>query len=414
MITVLPRRNLIAHRIVTLAAALITLLLVSACSTGGVSVGSLFSDDKPEAGNAQQQDQQTAPFGSATGGPVKVAILLPLSASGQTAVIGKALKNAAEAALLDSGSQNIQLITKDTQGNADGARTAVNAALNEGATLILGPLLSAEVQAISPIARQRNVPVIAFSSVAGVAGNGVYLMSFLPGEEVSNLVRYAAKQGIRNIAAMVPQSAYGSTAENALNQAVAAYGARVVALDRYPRSSAGVASTSQAVAGKIANSTNDIQGLFLPEGGTMLANAGNGLSAAGVSSGKVRMLGTGLWDERSTSNVQLVSGGWYAGVSPSLIARFSQRYQQAYGNTPPRLASLAYDAVSLAVIVTRKAPGGRVSAQAITNPEGFKGVNGLFRFRPTGLVERGLSILEVTPTGPREVSPAPNRFTAGF
>jgi branched-chain amino acid transport system substrate-binding protein len=414
MITVLPRRNLIAHRIVTLAAALITLLLVSACSTGGVSVGSLFSDDKPEAGNAQQQDQQTAPFGSATGEPVKVAILLPLSASGQTAVIGKALKNAAEAALLDSGSQNIQLITKDTQGNADGARTAVNAALNEGATLILGPLLSAEVQAISPIARQRNVPVIAFSSVAGVAGNGVYLMSFLPGEEVSNLVRYAAKQGIRNIAAMVPQSAYGSTAENALNQAVAAYGARVVALDRYPRSSAGVASTSQAVAGKIANSTNDIQGLFLPEGGAMLANAGNGLSAAGVSSGKVRMLGTGLWDERSTSNVQLVSGGWYAGVSPSLIARFSQRYQQAYGNTPPRLASLAYDAVSLAVIVTRKAPGGRVSAQAITNPEGFKGVNGLFRFRPTGLVERGLSILEVTPTGPREVSPAPNRFTAGF
>ena len=123
MITVLPRRNLIAHRIVTLAAALITLLLVSACSTGGVSVGSLFSDDKPDAGNAQQQDQQTAPFGSATGGPVKVAILLPLSASGQTAVIGKALKNAAEAALLDSGSRNIQLITKDTQGNADGART---------------------------------------------------------------------------------------------------------------------------------------------------------------------------------------------------------------------------------------------------------------------------------------------------
>ena len=168
---------------------------------------------------------------------------------------------------------------------------AVNAALNEGATLILGPLLSAEVQAISPIARQRNVPVIAFSSVAGVAGNGVYLMSFLPGEEVSNLVRYAAKQGIRNIAAMVPQSAYGSTAENALNQAVAANGARVVALDRYPRSSAGVASTSRAVAGKIANSTNDIQGLFLPEGGAMLANAGNGLSAAGVSSGKVRMLG---------------------------------------------------------------------------------------------------------------------------
>ncbi len=415
MITVLPRRNSIARRIVALAAMLLTLLVVSACSTGGVSVGSLFSDDKPEAGNTGQA-QDVSPFGSpgGSGGPVKVAILLPLSAPGQTASIAKALKNAAEAALLDSGSQNIQLLTKDTSGNADGARTAANAALNEGATLILGPLLSAEVQAISPIARQRNVPVIAFSSVAGVAGNGVYLMSFLPSEEVSNLVRYAATQGIRNLAAMVPQSAYGGTAENALNQAAAANGARIVALDRYPRSAAGVASTSKAVAGKIANSTNDIQGLFLPEGGSMLANAANGLTAAGVTSGKVRMLGTGLWDERSTSNVQLVSGGWYAGVSPDLIARFSGRYQKAYGSTPPRLASLAYDAVSLAVIVTRTAPGGRAAAQDITNPEGFKGVNGLFRFRRNGLVERGLSILEVTPTGPREVSPAPDRFSAAF
>ena len=415
MITELPRRNSIARRIVTLAAMLMTVLMISACSTGGVSVGSLFSDDSPDSGNTGQQAQEVSPFGApGSGGPAKVAILLPLSAPGQTASIAKALKNAAEAALLDSGSQSIQLLTKDTSGNADGARAAANAALNEGATLILGPLLSAEVQAISPIARQRNVPVIAFSSVAGVAGNGVYLMSFLPSEEVSNLVRYAATQGIRNLAAMVPQSAYGGTAENALNQAAAANGAKIVALDRYPRSAAGVASTSKAVAGKVANSTNDIQGLFLPEGGSMLANAANGLTAAGVTSGKVRMLGTGLWDERSTSNVQLVSGGWYAGVSPDLIARFSGRYQKAYGSTPPRLASLAYDAVSLAVIVTRNAPGGRASAQDITNPEGFKGVNGLFRFRRNGLVERGLSILEVTPTGPREVSPAPDRFSAAF
>lgn len=414
MITELPRRNSIARRIVTLAAMLMTLLVVSACSTGGVSVGSLFSDDKTEAGNTGQQAQDVSPFGTpgASGGPVKVALLLPLSAPGQTASIAKALKNAAEAALLDSGSESIQLLTKDTSGNADGARTAVNAALKEGATLILGPLLSAEVQAVAPIARQRNVPVIAFSSVAGVAGNGVYLMSFLPSEEVSNLVRYAASQGIRNLAAMIPQSAYGGTVENALNQAAVANGAKIVALDRYTRSVAGVASTSKAVAGKIANSTNDIQGLFLPEGGPMLANAANGLTAAGVTSGKVRMLGTGLWDERATSNVQLVIGGWYAGVSPDLIARFTGRYQKAYGSTPPRLASLAYDAVSLAIIVTRTAPGGKATAKDITNPEGFKGVNGLFRFRRNGKVERGLSILEVTPTGPREVSPAPDRFSA--
>jgi hypothetical protein len=175
-----------------------------------------------------------------------------------------------------------------------------------------------------------------------------------------------------------------------------------------------VTSTSQAVAGKIANATNEIQALFLPEGGPMLANAGNALVDSGVKPGSVQMFGTGLWDERSTSNIRLINGGWYAGVSPQLVQRFETRYQQGYGNSPPRIASLAYDAVSLAVIIASNAPGGRITPQAITNPEGFAGVNGLFRFRPNGLIERGLSILEVTPTGPREISPAPTRFGGNF
>jgi branched-chain amino acid transport system substrate-binding protein len=405
-------RNLIRFAMRTFALVAMAFLL-QACSTGGVNMGSLFKDDKPQSEQAQpQQPQQNLP--PASGAPVKVALLLPLSAPGQTASIGKALKNAAEAALLDAGSRNIELITKDTRGNADGARVAANAALNDGAGLILGPLLSSEVKAVKPIAGQRGVPVIAFSSVASVAGNGVYLMSFLPGEEVSNLIRYAKQQGISNIAAMVPQNAYGSTAEQALNQAASQHGVQIVAMDRFPRNSGAISSTSQAVAGKVANPTNNIQGLFLPEGGSMLADAANSLSNAGLTPGRTRMLGTGLWDDRATHSLALLNGGWYAGVSPALVERFDTRYRQTYGNSPPRIASLAYDAVSLAIIVSQNAPGGRVSSGAITNPEGFRGVNGLFRFRNSGLIQRGLSILEVTSSGPREVAPAPSRFSAGL
>jgi branched-chain amino acid transport system substrate-binding protein len=405
-------RNLISYGLRALALVAMALLL-QACSTGGVNMGNLFKDDKPQAQQAEQQEAQQAPP-PVSSGPVKVALLLPLSAPGETANIGKALKNAAEAALLDAGSRNIELITKDTRGNADGARVAANAALNDGAGLILGPLLSSEVKAVKPIAGQRGVPVIAFSSVASVAGNGVYLMSFLPSEEVSNLVRYAKQQGITNIAAMVPQSAYGSTAEQALNSAAGQHGLQIVAMDRYPRNAGAVSTTSQAVAGKVANPTNNIQGLFVPEGGSMLAAAANALSNAGLSPGRTRMLGTGLWDDRATTSIALLNGGWYAGVSPALVERFDTRYRQTYGNSPPRIASLAYDAVSLAIIVSKNAPGGRVSQGAITNPEGFKGVNGLFRFRKSGLIQRGLSILEVTSTGPREIAPAPSRFSAGL
>ena len=41
------------------------------------------------------------------------------------------------------------------------------------------------------------------------------------------------------------------------------------------------------------------------------------------------------------------------------------------------------------------------SREAILNPSGFTGVDGLFRFTDQGLVQRGLAVLEVTPEGTR-------------
>ena len=158
-------------------------------------VGDLFGDE-PEP-------QQPIPVLN-----TKIALLLPLSAPGETQNIARALQHAAEMALKDLGGGG--LIVKDTGGTPDMARVAAQAALDEGAGIILGPLLSTEVQAVSPVARARNVNVIAFSSVSSVASQGTFLMSFLPDEEVSNVVRYAAAKGYRNIALLYPASQYGT------------------------------------------------------------------------------------------------------------------------------------------------------------------------------------------------------------
>ena len=98
-------------------------------------------------------------------------------------------------------------------------------------------------------------------------------------------------------------------------------------------------------------------------------------------------------------------------MSPELVERFNSKYSGVYGSNPPRIASLAYDAVSLAAGLARQ---GDFSSAAITNSAGFQGQNGLFRFRSTGLIERGLSILEMTSNGPQVVAQPPSRFGAGF
>lgn len=381
-------------------------LVLAGC--GGVDVGGFF-DSSPGPSEPQLPQSQVPQAAAA-----RVGLLLPQSASGEVGQIGKAMKQAAELALFDAGETGITLITKDTGGTPEGASAAAQAALAEGAQLILGPLLSAEVKAVSPIASGRNVPVVAFSSVRGVAGRGTYLMSFLPQEEVANIVRHASSAGIRNIAALVPNSQYGAAVQSALESSARSYGANVVMVERYTRSQSGLAAPAERIARAVNDPGKSVQALFLPEGGEMLSAAGNQLSQAGFSPVSVRMLGTGLWDDPATVNIPIAQGGWFAGVSSTSLQQFEQRYRQQYGSTPHRLASLAYDAMSLAIILARKPDANRFSNEQITNPEGFAGVNGLFRFRKDGTIQRGLSILSVTPGGNTVVAGSPSRFGENF
>jgi ABC-type branched-subunit amino acid transport system substrate-binding protein len=369
-------------------------LLLAACGSSA-NMGNLFSDD---------QSVPNIPTGGS-----KVALLLPLSATSETQKVANALKQSAELALIDARNPGITLITKDTGGTPAGAKAAAEAALSEGAELILGPLLSAEVQAVSPIARAKGVNVIAFSSVSTVAGSGTYLLAFLPEEEVGSIVRYASAKGIRNIAALYPQTQYGQKVEQALARSASANGAMVAAQQRYPRQATGITTAVQSLAASM--SADKADALFLPEGGEVLRALSTDLEQNGITPQSTKILGTGLWYDHATASIPIAKGGWYAGVSPELIGKFEGRYANNYGNKPPPIASLAYDAVSLAVSL-KKAKGG-FTEQAITNTVGFQGQNGLFRFRQNGLVERGLAILEITDTGPKVIAPAPTRFDSG-
>lgn len=341
-------------------------------------------------------------------GGVKVALILPLTGPGETARIGLAMKQAAEMALFDSGNPGIALITKDSAGSASGAQAAARAALSEGAEFILGPLLANEVQAVSPLARAQNVPVVAFSSVSATAGGGTYLLSFLPEEEVDAIVRHIGRSGLRSVLAMLPKSQYGATIERALVDAGRRNGVQLVGIERFSRTNEGINTPAKNAVAKVGE--GGVQALMIAEGGDLLRQLGFALQQAGFAPAQAKVIGTGLWDDPLTRQTPIAIGGWYAGVAPDLISRFDARYSKAYGRAPPRLASLSYDAVSLAIILAKGAEGRRFTAATITNPEGFQGINGLFRFRSNGLSERGLSILEVTSGGPKVIAPAPQRF----
>src|SRR5262249_51052846 len=198
-------------------AALASIVLLAGCS------GNL-----PDLGSSPGAPSQ--PASHIGEGKVKAGLILPLSASGNAAVAAQSMRNAAEMALAEFNNPDLQLLVKDDGGGAPGAQQAAQQALDEGAEIILGPLFALTVGPVGRAARSRGVPVIAFSTDANVAARGVYLLSFLPESDVDRIIGYAASQGRRSFAALVPDNAYGSVAEAAFKQAVGRGGGRVVAL----------------------------------------------------------------------------------------------------------------------------------------------------------------------------------------
>ena len=345
-------------------------------------------------------------------GDFKVGLILPLSASGNAGAVGQAMRNAAEMALVEFNSPGIQLLPKDDAGTAQGAQLAVQQALDEGAQVILGPLFAHSVTNAKPVARNRGVPIIAFSTDSNVAAPGAYLLSFLPESEVDRVAGYAVSQGKRSFIALVPANAYGSVAESEFRQSVARRGARIVALEHYGDDRNKIGDVARI----IAQSANQADALFIPDSGDGVTDAIAALSAAGVNVRGLALMGTQLWDDpKIFANPQL-EGGWYPAPdpnSPTGFKAFAERYRSRYRQDPPRVATQAHDAVTLiAALVRSQGPSARITNEVLTNPNGFAGVDGVFRFRADGTNQRGLAVLKVTPAGGQPLAPALRTFTA--
>ena len=348
--------------------------------------------------------------GAPSGGTVKVALLLPMTSSGNTPAVAKALKQAAELALFDFDNPGVALVPKDTHGTPDGARAAAESAVSEGAELIIGPLFAQEVTGAAPVARQANISMIAFSSDESVAGNGVYLLSFLAGRDVPRIVSFALSRGKKNFAVLVPQSPYGRIAEAAFAKAVTQGGGQAGVRATYaPNDANAMIGPVRQIANAI-KSGQQIDAVFLPAGREDLPSLAPLLASSDVMSSRVQFIGTGQWDYPGIGNEKALVGGWYPAPDPKGWSKFAASYAKTYGDTPPRLASLAYDAVSLAVSLSQNPPGQRYTEAQLTRGSGFAGVDGLFRLLPNGTSERGLAILEVREGGPQVLQPAPNSF----
>lgn len=340
--------------------------------------------------------------------PVKVAILLPLS--GSDANLGRAMLEAAQMALFDIGEETLNLLPRDT---AAGAAVAARTALEDGAGLILGPVYSADVQAVAPLARARQVNVIAFSTDRGVAGNGVFLIASTPEEQVQRVLGHAASQGLKRFAVLAPDNAYGNAVIGAAKTTAGQLNAIEPAVASFAPNQTAPEAMQEALKRLVRGPEPSFDALLLPEGGPRLKTIASQLGSSNIDPQKVRLVGTALWGtDVDLGREPALVGAWYAGPPPDTQAAFADRFSRLYGRAPPRLATLAYDAAALAAVLAKAPEAERFKGEQILNPSGFAGYEGVFRFGRNGVGQRALAVLQVEPRGTSVVSPAPQGFEA--
>ena len=334
-------------------------------------------------------------------GILRVGLLLPLT--GSSASLGEAMQRAAQMAVFDTGTQ-VELLPRDSGDSATGAGEAARSVIAQGADIILGPLFSKSVSPVAQQARAAGIDVVAFSTDTNQAGGNVFLLNFLPQASIDRVVGYGVGHGMRRYAFLAPNTQFGQLMGKAMTEAAAKYGAEVPVVDLYDSKLTDPTSVQQKL------QSAQVDAVVMADIGNRLSVVAPMLGYSGVTS---KLMGIGQWDDPAVNRQPYLSGAWYAAPDPARRADFESRYAQQFGGPPPRLATLAYDAVALtAALANQPATGGNpFTTVALQDPNGFVGIDGIFRFGPNGLVQRGLAVLEAQPSGPTVVDPAPDSFS---
>jgi hypothetical protein len=329
--------------------------------------------------------------------PVKVALLLPYGTGDPgREQIARSLENAARLAQSDIRNATLDLTVYPTAGTSAGGSAAASQAVAEGAKIIVGPLFSTSTAGAQGPASQAGLTVFSFSNNPSVAGGNVYVTGTTFENTADRLVSYGQSRGLNRYGVVYPSGLEGESARDAVTTVVGRRGATLVASQPYNLSVEGI----QASAGGAATALNSAgaNAVILTDGPTGgLAFIAEALRGNGVT--EAQFLGMQRWDiSAETLAVPSLQGGVFAAPDPSLVGAFNGRYQAAYGESPHELAGLAYDAVAAvgALVAQARAQGGSpFSTARITQPGGFAGVNGAFRFLTNGLVQRNLAIIAV-------------------
>lgn len=369
---------------------------------------------------------------------IKIALLLPLS--GQHKKLGKMLYDAAQLALFDHGDPRIVIYPFDTKGSEFSAISLMNEVVAKDIKVIVGPVFSRVVRAITPIAQKNDMIIFTFSNNTKVSTRDVYVLGLDLRQQVQRIITYAMENDIKYFSALLPGNDYGSQIVVELRKIIEMYDGMVLKTEFYiPGSKLNsnvrrvVKSLTEVPVDKEGNPLfreikkgekvpldengkplyQDIKkfktALLVTESSKKLMEIGSLLEQYNFPIGS-KLIGLSGWEGNAALHNDIFEGAWSTDLPRDNFEIYDEHFNDIYSYDPTKISALSYDIIS--VISALSAVGGEPSFKTknIRSAVGFSGVGGVFRFKNSGVVERLLEVYEVEDGKMKTIDPASFQF----
>jgi ABC-type branched-subunit amino acid transport system substrate-binding protein len=388
------------------------LIAIIICSCGS-QVTQVGDGSYKHVASGKVLEVQKYPEPSSMSNDVRVALLAPLS--GEDQQLGQNALDATQLAIFDLQANHLHLIPIDTNL---GIPAVLSRLEKEKVDLILGPVFSRDSRALHSYAVKNNINMISFSNDSSLLGlNHLFLLGYMPEQSLTHVLDYALRYGYDNIYAVLPKNKYGDLAYQAIKSTEKRLHFKLHHVERYiPTKGGGIADpvelamairkvileTNKNLASTSDNIIPPRHLLLIPEGGSRLRKLIQQLHLlADAGDPKLKIVGSDQWDDPQIMELASLQGSWFAAPMMRDRTDFEDRFRIHFNYDPLKIASLAYDGLTLAAILAQQ-PGNKkamFSQEAILNPDGFKGISGIFRFTPDGGNERAMAVFEIAPNG---------------
>jgi ABC-type branched-subunit amino acid transport system substrate-binding protein len=346
--------------------------------------------------------------------PPAVGVLLPLS--GRYRSFGESCLRGIRVALgaIEDRVPVVRTIILDTRGESGGAAAGYQKlASDPGILVVLGPMLSGEVEAVTPPAQSYRLATLAFSQRPARSGGPLFRFSLTKEDQAHSLAQFAvAENGLRRWASFHPDDPYGREIAAQFRIAVESLGGRVVADVGYDPAKNDLqeeAKRLQSRIGVMENQPPPIDGVFLPDSADRLAMLVSYLTSVDLRG--VQLLGASGWNRPqellavgpAVEGGVFVDGFFVYSFRPE-VRTFVDAYRDAFHSNPGTLEAYGFDAAMLVrEVLSRGASTRQEVLGELHRPFSRHGATGVTVVTADGRIEKGLFLIKVEEGTVREL-----------